>query len=262
MGFLGYESKDNKMNDVSVTIISKNEAHNIGECVSSATWASEIVVVDQFSEDGTAEIASRLGAKVFQEPWHGYARQKNIAISKAKGPWILSLDADERVTALLRDEIRDTLSNEKEFRGYYIARKNFFCGQWIRHGGWYPDYTLKLFKKHNGRFQERVVHEKVVVNGRVGYLEHPLEHYTYRSVSDFLHRLELYSRLAAQEIRIKSRWSAPFTLCFRPLFTFINMYFIRIGFLDGAAGLFLATSYAYYTFLKYYRFHYRDGLDY
>lgn len=249
------------MINVSVTIISKNEAQNIKECLHSVAWASEIVLVDQFSEDGTAEIANQFGAKVFKEPWRGFSRQKNFAISKASGPWILSLDADERVTPSLRKEIEEKLSQEDEYSGYYIARKNFFCRQWIRHGGWYPDYTLKLFRKNKGHFQDRAVHEKVVVDGKVGYLEHPLEHFTYKSVSDFLVRLDTYSRLAAQELPAKSRSSISYALCLRPLFTFINMYLLRGGILDGIAGFFLAVSYAYYTFLKYYRF-YQDHFDY
>ena len=241
------------MIDVSVTIISKNEAQNIRECLRSVEWASEIVVVDQFSEDETVEIAQQFGAKVFREPWHGFARQKNFAIDKAIGPWILSLDADERVTPALKQEIKDNLSQENEYSGYCIARKNFFCGQWIRHGGWYPDYNLRLFRKSQGHFEDRAVHEKIIVSGKVGYLEHPLEHFTYRSIPDFLLRLESYSRLAAQELPAKTRWSISYSLCLRPLFTFINMYLLRGGLLDGAVGFFLAVSYAYYTFLKYYR---------
>jgi glycosyltransferase involved in cell wall biosynthesis len=248
------------MDTVSVTIISKNEAHNIEECIASVGWASEIILVDQFSKDGTAEIARQFGAKVFQEPWHGFAKQKNSAIDKARGPWILSLDADERVTVLLRREIEEKLRQAEEFSGYYIARKNYFCGQWIRHGGWYPDFTLKLFRKNRGYFQDRAVHEKVIVNGKVGYLEHPLEHFTYRSVSDFLARLDRYSRLAAQELPAKSKWSVSYTLCLRPIFTFVNMYLLRAGIRDGAPGFFLAVSYAYYTFLKYYR-SYKDRSD-
>jgi glycosyltransferase involved in cell wall biosynthesis len=239
---------------VSVTIISKNEAQNITECLRSVEWASEIVVVDQFSEDETVEIAQRFGAKVFQETWHGFAEQKNLAIDKAIGPWILSLDADERVTPALRQEIEDTLRRENKYSGYYISRKNFFCGRWIRHGGWYPDYTLRLFRKRDGHYEQRAVHEKIVVHGKVGYFKHPLEHFTYRSIPDFLVRLERYSRLSAQELSVKKGWwSMSSSLCLRPLFKFINMYLLRGGILDGPAGLFLAVSYAYYTFLKYYR---------
>jgi len=243
---------------LSVTVITKNEAGNIEDCLRSVAWAQEIVVLDQFSTDGTAEAAERLGARVYQEPWKGFARQKNSALEKTTGDWVLSLDADERITLPLKEEIEETVGGKDACSGYFIARKNFFSGRWVRHGGWYPDYCLRLFKKGAGRFEDRAVHEKVVVKGATGYLRNPLEHYTYRSVADYLIRMERYSRLAALEIQGAKRpalWSA---LTLRPAFTFFNMYLLRGGFLDGKKGLFLAASYAYYTFLKYYRFSERD----
>jgi len=243
---------------LSVTVITKNEARNIEDCLRSVAWAQEIVVVDKYSTDGTADMAKGLGARVYQESWKGFARQKNCAVEKATGDWILSLDADERITVPLKEEIEETMGRKDAFHGYFIARKNFFSGQWIRHGGWYPDYCLRLFKKGSGRFEERAVHEKVVITGSTGYLSNPLEHYTYRSVADYLIRMERYSRLAALEIAEAKRpllWSA---LTLRPAFTFLNMYLLRGGFLDGKKGLFLAASYAYYTFLKYYRFSEKD----
>jgi len=243
---------------LSVTVITKNEARNIEDCLRSVAWAQEIVVVDQYSTDGTADMAKGLGARVYQESWKGFARQKNCAVEKATGDWILSLDADERITVPLKEEIEETMGRKDAFHGYFIARKNFFSGQWIRHGGWYPDYCLRLFKKGSGRFEERAVHEKVVITGSTGYLRSPLEHYTYRSVADYLIRMERYSRLAALEIGEAKRpllWAA---LTLRPAFTFLNMYLLRGGFLDGKKGLFLAASYAYYTFLKYYRFSEKD----
>jgi glycosyltransferase involved in cell wall biosynthesis len=243
---------------LSVAIITKNEARNIQDCLKSVSWAEDIVVVDQFSADGTADLATRLGARVFQEPWKGFASQKNCAIEKTSGSWVLSLDADERITPALRDEIRAVISGQDTSDGYYIPRKNFFCGQWIRHGGWYPDYNLRLFKKSAGRFEERAVHEKMVVNGRTGYLKHPMEHQTYSSVADYLERMERYSRLAAREIPGKGPWSRWHTLTLRPPLTFLSMYLLQRGFLDGTKGFFLAVSYAYYTFLKYYRYYERD----
>jgi len=243
---------------LSVTVITKNEARNLGDCLRSVAWAQEIVVVDEFSSDGTVDVAKGLGARVYQEPWKGFAGQKNSAVDKTTGDWILSLDADERIPLPLKEEIEETIGRNDAFHGYFIARKNFFSGQWIRHGGWYPDYCLRLFKKRSGRFEERAVHEKVVVTGSTGYLRNPLEHYTYGSVADYLIRMERYSRLAALEIAEAQRpalWSA---LTLRPAFTFLNMYLLRGGFLDGKKGLFLAASYAYYTFLKYYRFSEKD----
>jgi len=243
---------------LSVTVITKNEARNIEDCLRSVAWAQEIVVLDQFSTDGTADLAKRLGARVYQESWKGFARQKNSAVERTTGDWILSLDADERIPLPLKNEIEETIQRKDACHGYFIARKNFFSGQWIRHGGWYPDYCLRLFKKGSGRFEDRAVHEKVVVKGATRYLRNPLEHYTYRSVADYLTRMERYSRLAALEIQEANRpplWSA---LTLRPAFTFLSMYLLRGGFLDGKKGLFLAASYAYYTFLKYYRYSEKD----
>ncbi len=238
---------------LSVAIITRNEALNIEDCIKSVAWASDVVVLDQFSTDGTAEMASALGARVFQEEWKGFAGQKMSALEKTNGEWTLSLDADERVSAPLQMEIGEKISEKSDINGYFVPRRNYFAGSLIRHGGWYPDYCLRLFRKGLGRFEERAVHESVTVPGPLGYLKNPIEHYTYRSVGDFLVRMEKYSRLAALEISGKRRlW--PFSaLLFRPPFTFLSMYVLRGGFLDGRKGLFLAISYSYYTFLKYYR---------
>ena len=241
------------MESLSVAIITRNEASNIRDCLESVAWADEIVVVDHFSEDGTADIARDFGAQVFQEPWHGFAAQKNIALERARGPWILSLDADERVSPPLREEISAALGRNRVIQGYYISRRNFFRGKWIRHGGWFPDYTLRLFLKDAGKFQERDVHERVVVTGRAEHLKHHLDHYTYRSVSDYLLRMDRYSRLAARELQKRGMSFSWTSSTLRPLFTFLKMYVLKRGFMDGREGLFLATSYAYYTFLKYWR---------
>ncbi len=241
------------MEKLSATIITRNEAANIRDCLRTLQWASEIVIVDQFSEDGTAEIARSLGAAVFEEPWHGFAAQKNFAVDKAHGPWILSVDADERVTPGLRSEIEAILEADGPEDGYHVARRNYFCGRWIRHGGWYPDYSLRLFRKGAGRFAERAVHERVVLDGKTGYLRQPMEHFTYSSVEDYLSRMERYSRLAADEVVSGGHNPGWVSMVFRPLFTFIKMYGLKGGFLDGRAGFFLAISYAYYTFLKYFR---------
>ena len=241
------------MIDLSAAIITRNEAHNIGPCLDSLHWVSEVIVLDQFSEDGTVETAASRGARVFQEAWRGFAAQKNLALDRTTRPWVLSIDADERVTEPLRAEIEKVVERDGPEDGYYIARRNYFCGRWIRYGGWYPDYSLRLFRKGMGRFEERAVHEKVVVEGRTGYLKEPLEHFTYVSVSDYLQRMERYSGLAARELALAGRRARWHQMVLRPLFTFFKMYGLKLGFLDGSAGFFLAVSYAYYTFLKYYR---------
>ena len=196
---------------------------------------------------------SSFGARVIQEPWHGFAGQKNIAVDAASKSWILSIDADERVTEPLRDEICRVLERDGPEDGYFIARKNHFFGRWLRHGGWYPDYSMRLFRRGLGRFEERAVHEKIVVKGKVGYLRQPFEHFTYVSVEDYLQRMGRYSGLAAGEMARQGKRAGWNDLLLRPFFTFLKMYGLKLGFLDGRPGFFLAVSYAYYTFLKYYR---------
>lgn len=235
---------------VSIVIVTKNEEANIEAALDSVKDAAEIVVIDSFSSDRTVEICRKYTDKVFQKEWEGYARQKQSAVDLAEGPWVFILDADERFTPELKAEVINAIK-EDSHDGFYVPRKNFFMGRWIRHGGWWPDYTLRLFKKHSGKVEDREVHEKVVVNGSAAYLKNPLVHYTYNSVSDYLKRVDIYSTLAAKEL--KKNGVAPNVLDFlmRPPVTFIKMFFLRFGFLDGRFGLVLAILYSYYTFLKY-----------
>lgn len=235
---------------VSVVIITKNEEINIKDALKSVEDAKEIVVVDSFSSDRTVEICRQFTGKIFQHSWEGFARQKQRAVDYAGGPWVLILDADERLTPGLKAEITDSISNT-DCSGFYVPRENYFIGKRIRHGGWWPDHTLRLFRKDRGHLEIRKVHEKVVVEGKTGYLRNPLRHYTYRSISDFTKRMESYSTLAAEEIRKNAGSAGLFSVTIRPLSTFMKMYFLRLGFLDGARGLMLAALYSYYTFLKY-----------
>lgn len=236
---------------LSVVIITHNEEDNIRECLESVKWADEIIVVDSNSSDRTEEICRDYGVNFIQEPWKGFALQKNSAVGKATQEWILSLDADERVTLELKNEIMAVLSSAHPKDGYYIARKNYFLGRWIRRCGWYPDYTLRLFQKGKGLFGAREVHEAVELKGVSGNLQHPMEHYTYKSLSDFMVRLDRYSTLAAQELLKENRKYGMLHIIFRPLYTFINMYLMRLGFLEGYYGFIISGLYAFYTFLKY-----------
>jgi glycosyltransferase involved in cell wall biosynthesis len=235
---------------VSVVIVTKNEELNIEDALKSVSDAKEIIVVDSFSTDGTVDICRKYTNKVHQHEWQGFARQKQTAVDYAEGPWVLILDADERVTPELKAEIVNSISNT-DCNGFFIPRENYFIGKWIRHSGWWPDLTLRLFRKDKGRLEPREVHEKVVVEGSTCRLKHPLKHYTYRSVSDFVERMERYSTLAANEIRKNSGRAGLFSLTIKPLATFLKMYFLRLGLLDGTRGLMLAALYSYYTFLKY-----------
>ena len=239
------------MKKISVAIITKNEEANIRDCLESVRWADDIVVVDSGSTDQTLKICGEFPVRVFGEEWKGFARQKNSAIAKTRQEWVLSLDADERVTEELQKEIATTLESNPSLDGYFVARKNFFLGRWIKHCGWHPDYNLRLFRKERGLFEEREVHERVTVQGRIGYLKEPLEHYTYRTLSDFVRRQDGYSSLAAREMwgaGRRLRWT---DLFFRPPFTFFQMYLLRAGFLEGYFGFLLSVLYSFYTFAKY-----------
>jgi len=235
---------------VSVAIITKDEEQNIEDALKSVADAREIVVVDAFSGDRTVEICRKYTGKVFQQEWKGFARQKQTAVDHAAGPWVLVLDADERVTPDLRAEILETISGT-DCDGFYIPRENYFIGKRIKHGGWWPDYTLRLFRKDRGHFEIREVHEKIVVEGKTGHLKNPLKHLTYRSISEFIRRNDGYSSLAARELMKDSGKAGIFSLTVKPLSTFLKMYLLRLGFLDGRYGLILAVLYSYYTFLKY-----------
>jgi len=236
---------------VSVIIITHDEAPRIPDCLRSVQWAREIIVVDGGSTDGTPDICRDFGARVFEEDWKGYAAQKNSALDKASQPWVLSLDADERVTGESAEEMRRVLGGPNPARGYSIPRKNYFAGRRIRYGGWYPDRSVRLFQRGAGRFEERAVHERVRVDGVVGTLRHPLLHYTYSGISDFLRRADRYSSLSAEEYARQGRPTGPLRMLGHSLFTFLQMYVLKLGFLDGYHGFLLACLYSHYTFVKY-----------
>ena len=242
-------------NGLSVVIITHNEEANIRECLASVVWADEIIVVDCGSVDKTEEICREFGAGFYVEPWKGFSIQKNSAIEKATRDWVLSLDADERITPALRDEIKNVIDSGNSKDGYFIARKNFFLGRWIKRCGWYPDYTLRLFKRGKGLFGIREVHEAIDLDGTADHLKNPLEHYTYRSLDGFMTRLDRYSTLAASELLKEKKIYGIRHMLFRPIYTFTNMYVVRIGFLEGYYGFILSVLYACYTFLKYAKLH-------
>jgi glycosyltransferase involved in cell wall biosynthesis len=238
-----------KMAKLSVIVITKNEEENIRDCLESVKWADEIIIVDSFSHDKTVEIAKEYTDKIFQKKWIGYGGQKNLALEKATGEWVLNIDADERVTKELAGEIKEALQ-EKQYDGYYISNKAYFLGKWMRHSGWYPDYHLRLFKRERGKFNERIVHEAVQVEGKKDYLKGSIEHFTAKSVGEYLRRLDKYARLTIEGRERRAGWYRVF---FHPPFTFFKMYIIKRGFLDGIHGLILAFCHSYYTFNKYAR---------
>jgi glycosyltransferase involved in cell wall biosynthesis len=237
---------------LSVTVIALNQEANIGDCLKSVSFADDIVVVDTGSTDRTVEVARAYTDRVLTTSWQGFGRTKNFALDQARGEWVFSLDTDERVPPALKDEIQTVVKANGPLAGYRVPRKNYFCGRWIRHLGWYPDYTLRLFRRDQGRFRDREVHEEVLVAGPVGNLKTPLEHYSYRSVSEYVTRMDRYARLAAVELAKRGRRPFPGELVFRPFFTFLHLYVIRQGFLEGTTGYALAILMSTYNFLKYY----------
>jgi glycosyltransferase involved in cell wall biosynthesis len=236
---------------LSVVVVTLDEEDRIRECLESAAWADELIVVDAESRDKTVTIARELTDHVFVRPWPGFAAQKNFGIAQAGGDWILSLDADEVVSPALRQEIATIVGGGRSHAGYTVVRRNVFWGRWVRHGGLYPDRQVRLFRRGRGRFVERSVHESVRVDGSLGRLAGHLEHRSYRDIADFLERADRYSTLAAEEWRAAGRPVRPLVdLVGRPLARFFGMYVARAGFLDGWRGFLLAVLYGYYVFMR------------
>ncbi len=237
---------------LSVTVIALNQEANIGPCLSSVKFADEIVVVDTGSTDRTVELARAYTDRVVAAPWQGFARTKNFALDQARGDWVFSLDTDERVPPALQAEILAVVQANGPLSGYRVPRKNYIGGRWIKRLGWYPDYTLRLFRRSQGRFRDREVHEEVEVAGPVGNLQTPLEHYSYDNLVEYAARQEHYARLAAKEMVKHGRRPFPGELVWRPALTFLNLFFLKGGFLEGALGLSLSRQSSRYNFLKYY----------
>lgn len=237
------------MTRLTVTVITWNEEERLRPCLESVAWAEEIVVVDAESTDKTVELAREFTDRVWVRPWPGFAAQKNFALDQATGEWVLSLDADERVTPELRGEIETAIAGGAA-DGYAIPRRNFFWGAWVRHGRLYPDYQRRLFRRGKGRFVERRVHESLEVQGPVDRLGAPLLHESYRSLETFVERSNRYSTLAAEEWVRSGQGAGLADLALRPLGRFLSMYVLHAGFLDGWRGFLLAGLYAYYVFLR------------
>jgi glycosyltransferase involved in cell wall biosynthesis len=235
---------------LSVTIITRNEAADIEAACESAAWADEIVVVDSGSTDDTAAIARRR-ARVEVRGWPGYIAQKNYAASIASHDWILSLDADERVTPELAAEIRSRLSGEPVEHAFRIPRVTFHLGRWIRTTDWYPDYQTRLYDRRSAEWTGRYVHEAVTVRGETGQLQGELQHYAYRDVADHLETIDRYTTLAARQMHEDGRRATAVDLALHPLFAFLRNYIVRGGIRDGATGFLISRMNAYYVFLKF-----------
>ncbi len=240
------------MSSLSVIVITKNEERNIEDCLNSVCWTHEIVVVDGGSDDKTLELARKFTSKVFVKPWEGYGASKNFALEHCTGDWVLWLDADERVTDELGKEIQVVVSQQNTpLSVYEMARKAFFLGKWIKHCGWYPGYVPRLFKRGVGRFSENKVHERFEFDGAVGRLNSDLLHYTDPNLWHYLEKFNRYTTLAADEMMEKRTKFHLSQLIVRPVWVFIRMYVLKLGFLDGVQGLILCVLSSGYVFTKY-----------
>ncbi|HTV82481.1 MAG TPA: glycosyltransferase family 2 protein [Acidobacteriaceae bacterium] len=241
---------------LSVALITKNEEANLARTLGSVRWSDEIVIVDCGSTDRTAEIARVFGAKCFVEAWKGFGAQKNSAIAKCTGDWVLALDADEEVSAELATEIRALLSGTPECDAYFLPRKNFFLGRWMRRGGYWPDPKLRLFRRGAAAFEERAVHETAHCTGRTGRLRGCLQHHAYPTLDGYLEHMNRYSTLGAEQAVAKGKtsrsWAAfLWNVYLMPVATFEYNYLLRLGFLDGREGLLLHLYHSAYASWKY-----------
>ncbi|HZV35739.1 MAG TPA: glycosyltransferase family 2 protein [Verrucomicrobiae bacterium] len=242
---------------ITVSMISGAEAGRIGRALESvAAWTSEIVVVlNEEVRDGTEEIAKRHGARVVREKWHGFRDQKNIALGLANEAWVLCLDADEEVSPELRESIRAFFKSDgcKKYAGAYFARKVWFLGRWIKHGDWYPDYSLRLFRRGEGRWGGSPEHDKIELNGPAEKLRGDLHHYTNPTINSYVQKINYFSDIFLQrQLEAKKRWFAA-AVVLRSGWRFLRGYVLRLGFLDGFPGFFIAASTAYSTLVRHSR---------
>lgn len=236
---------------LSATIITLNEERNIARVIESLRCVDEILVVDSGSTDRTVEIAEKLGARVVESPWPGYANQKNLAAEQASHDWILSIDADESLSEALEAEIWQLKKSGPRADAYTMPRMAQYLGRWIRHGGWYPDRKIRLYDRRKAKWEGAYVHESLRVGGRVEHLESNLLHFTCDSLSEHLRTMDRYTTLAAEQLLAtgeKVTWSR---LIVHPPWTFVQTYFLKLGFLDGLEGLAIAYMAAFYNFLKF-----------
>lgn len=238
---------------LSVTVITKNEAHNIGACLRSLAFADEIIVLDSGSTDNTVQLALSLGANVItNSDWQGFGVQKNRALALASSDWVLSVDADERVPSELEAEIRAALE-APAFDVYSFPRLSSYCGQYIHHSGWYPDRVTRLFRRNSARFSDDLVHEKIMTSRPIGLLHSRLLHESFKDLEAVLDKTDRYSTAGAQSLLDKGKKGSLSKALSHGLWAFVRTYFLRFGFMDGRLGFVLAVSNAegtYYRYLK------------
>lgn len=240
------------MPPLTAVVITRNESTNIEAALASVVWADERLVVDAESTDDTADRARAAGARVVVRPWPGYSAQKNHGAEIATHDWILSLDADERISEPLAREIRDLLLGDPSHRGYRMPRVAFYLGRWIRTTDWYPDFQLRLYDRRAARWNGRRVHESVQLDGSpAGTLTGEILHYAYRDLSHHLQTIDRYTTLAAAHMADEGRRAGVLDLALHPPAAFLRNYLLRGGFRDGATGFVISALNAFYVFTKF-----------
>lgn len=239
------------MKKLSVVIIARNEEANLPRCLGSVKWADEILVGDSGSTDRTVEIARSYGARIVTYEWTGFGPAKQIVSEQAEGEWILSLDADEEVTDKLAEEIKAAVGSDQGAVGYNIRRRTLFLGRWMYHGGWYPDWVTRLYRRESGRISGYAVHEGIAVDGPTARMNNDLLHYSYPTLEIYLQKLNRYTTLAAQEAIGRGQTASLWHIVVNPFAKFIKQYVLRAGFLDGTEGFVLAVLSAGYVVIKY-----------
>jgi glycosyltransferase involved in cell wall biosynthesis len=234
---------------LSAIIITRNEARNIAACLESVAFCDERIVVDCGSDDDTVQVSAAAGATVITHPWSGFGAQKNFALAQARSDWVLSIDADERVTATLAAEILATIRTAKA-DGYEIGRLSTFLGRPMRHSGWFPDYVLRLFRREKARFSDDLVHERVICEGPVGRLAGVLDHHPVLRLEDALRRVDSYSTAGAAALASRHKVSFASGIT-HGVWSFLRAYVMRLGFLDGREGFLLAVANAEGTYYRY-----------
>ncbi|HJU03926.1 MAG TPA: glycosyltransferase family 2 protein [Nitrospiraceae bacterium] len=239
------------MTTIAAVVITKNEEVNIGSCLVSLRWVHDLIVVDACSTDRTVEVVREYTPRVFIRSWPGFGPQKNYGLDQATADWVLVVDADERVTDELRHEIQAVLATSTDVVGYEIPRRNFFYGRWIKGGGLYPDYQLRLFRRSAGRYDDVLLHERLQLRGRIGRLRSPLDHYSMPSIGAHIQKMARYTTLGAQE-KLKTRSCVtPLDLAGNHLVTIFKTYATRGGYRDGIHGAVVALFAGMHTFVKY-----------
>ncbi|HSV45965.1 MAG TPA: glycosyltransferase family 2 protein [Ramlibacter sp.] len=238
------------MTRLSIIIVAKNDAQNIGDCVRSARFADEVIVLDSGSIDGTAELARAEGAQVHVTDWPGYGPQNNRGIDLATGDWFFSLDADERITPELAREIRAAIEGGG-VDGYRVPRVSMYCGRFMRHGGWRPDYTWRLARRGKARFTEHYLHAHLQVQGATGTLRESIVHYSFRTMEAVMEKTNRYSSAGARDMAERGRGGSLGAAVVHGLWAFFRTYVLRLGFLDGRWGFMLAVSNAEGTYYRY-----------